>query len=160
MDALALRTAVPDTPPDSPRGPLPPPPQTPAMAGPTVVATIDQIRDLRQGVQPPRAQHNTALKFLRDRHENPPGRPTVPRVDITRDDPLDIGVLQRGRGMAYTFVENQSQPWSWRPMLASLPNDVLQQVVGEGVLTITCEPGLNSYDHRRHHEARMREGPA
>ena len=54
--------------------------------------------------------------------------------------PIDIGVLQRGRGMAYTFVENQSHQWSWRSMLASFSDDVLEEVVGEGVLTITCEP--------------------
>ena len=65
--------------------------------------------------------------------------------------PIEIGVLNRGSGMAYTFVENQSQPWSWRSMLASFSDNVLQQVVGEGVVTITCEPGLESYDHKRHH---------
>ena len=104
------------------------------MAGPTVVATMDQIRDLRRGAQPPRKDHNTALKWLRDEHESPPGQPTVPRVDITRDDPLEIGVLERDRGMAYTFVENpvRSQQWSWRSMLASFSDDVLEQVVGEG----------------------------
>ena len=46
--------------------------------------------------------------------------------------PIEIGVLNRGSGMAYTFVENQSQPWSWRSMLASFSDNVLQQVVGEG----------------------------
>ena len=29
-----------------------------------------------------------------------------------------------------------------------------------GALTITCESGLNSYDHKRYHAARMGEGPA
>ena len=129
------------------------------MAGPTVVATMDQIRDLRQGAQPPREDHNTALKWLRDEHESPPGQPTIPRVDITRDDPLEIGVLHRDSNMAYTFVESRSQQWSWRSMLASFSDDVLEQVVGEGVLTITCEP-WGSYDHARHHAARMGQGPA
>ena len=104
------------------------------MAGPTVVVTMDQIRWWRrqQGTQPPRkGVHNTALKWLRDTHEHPPGRPTVPRVDITRIDPLEIGVLNRDTGMAYTFVENQRQQWSWRSMLASLSDDVLEQVVGD-----------------------------
>ena len=69
MDDLALRTAVPDTPLDSPRGPLPPPPQPPAMAGPTVVATMDQLCDLQQGAPPPR-QVSWAKEFrlLLDRH--------------------------------------------------------------------------------------------
>ena len=41
-------------------------------------------------------------------------------------------MLHRGSGMAYTFVENQSQQWSWRSMLASFSDDVLEEVVGEG----------------------------
>ena len=129
------------------------------MAGPTVVATMHQIRALRQGPQPVRKVHNTALEWLRDTHESPPGQPTVPRVDITRDDPLEIGVLHRDQGMAYTFVENRSQQWSWRSMLASFPDDVAQQVVGVGVSTITCEPWVGSYDHARHHAACMGQGP-
>lgn len=155
--------------------PPPPPPlhppglaAAPALAGPTavalaranVVATMDQIRALRQTPQLPRAVHNTALKWLRDTHESPPGQPTVSRVPITYDDPLEIGVLDRGRGMAYTFVENRSQQWFWRSMLASFPDDVLEQVVGPGVVTITCEPWVGSYDHKRHHAARMGQGPA
>ena len=154
--------------------PPPPPPlhppglaAAPALAGPTavalaranVVATMDQIRALRQTPQPPRAVHNTALKWLRDTHESPPGQPTVSRVPIPYDDPLEIGVLDRGRGMAYTFVENRSQQWFWRSMLASFPDDVLEQVVGPGVVTITCEPWVGSYDHKRHHAARMGQGP-
>ena len=74
--------------------------------------------------------------------------------------PIEIGVLDRGRGMAYTFVENRSQQWFWRSMLASFPDDVLEQVVGPGVVTITCEPWVGSYDHKRHHAARMGQGPA
>ena len=108
----------------------------------------------------PRKVHNTALKWLRDQHEHPPGRPTVPRVDITRDDPLEIGVLNRDTGMAYTFVENQRHQWYWRSMLASLSDDVLRQVVGEAVVTITCEPWPGPYDHARHHAHKNGQGPA
>ena len=94
-----------------------PPPEPLAMAGPTVVATVEQVRFGRKMIQgaqqsgaqvAPRKVHSTALQWLRDQHEHPPGRPTVPRVDITRDDPLEIGVLHRDTGMAYTFMENQS----------------------------------------------------
>ena len=60
--------------------------------------------------------------------------------------------------MAYTFVEHERQ---WRSMLASLSDDVLRQVVGEGVVTITCEPRHGRwYDHARHQAARMGEGLA
>ena len=99
------------------------------MAGPTAVVTMDQILWWRRqpGTQRPRkGVHNTALKWLRDTHEHPPGRPVVPRVDITREDPLDIGVLQRDKGMAYTFVEHERQQWYWRSMLASFSDDVLR----------------------------------
>ena len=109
----------------------------------------------------PRKVHNTALKWLRVQHDHPPGRPTVPRVDITRIDPLEIGVLNRDTGMAHTFVGNQRQQWSWRSMLASLSDDVLEQVVGEGVVTITREPRHGQwYDHARHHaHKRVRDPP-
>ena len=46
-------------------------------------------------------------------------------------------------------------------MLASFSDDVLEQVVGEGVVTITCEPRHGRwYDHARHQAARMGECPA
>ena len=81
-------------------------------------------------------------------------------MTLTESDPLDVGVLERTRGTAYTFVENRTQPWSWRSMLASFPDDVLEQVVGCGAVAITCEPLQGSYDHKRHHAARLMEGPA
>ena len=114
----------------------------PALAGPTVpfalalatakvAATVDQIRALRQTQQTDRKVHNTALKWFRDTQEDPPGQPTVSRVKVVQD-PIEIGVLDRDKGMAYTFVENQSHQWYWRSMIASFSDDVLEQVVGEG----------------------------
>ena len=80
-------------------------------------------------------------------------------MDITSDDPFEIEVLQRGKGMAYTFVENEFQWWSWRDMLAPFHDDVMVEVVGLGVSRITCEPIQDSYDHRRHYAAAKGEGP-
>ncbi len=140
----------------------------PAFAG-SVAATVEEMRELRSHLKTDRASHaihNTALKWLRDTNENPAGVPRVEAgslvvgVDITLQDPLQIGVLHRAKGTSYTFVEHQSQEWSWRAMLASFPDDVLEQVVGCGVERIWCMPLAGSYDHKRHHAARLGEGPA
>ena len=133
-----------------------------AVAAP-VVATVEQISSLREVGQrpPPWSVHNTALKYLRDSNEDPPGLPRCWRgVDITDKDTLEIGVLLRGKGPAYTFVEGRSQQWAWRDMLAAFSDSILREVVGCGVVQITCQPLQRSYDHKRHHAAEMKQGPA
>ena len=70
-------------------------------AGAAVAATREDLDALP--VTQPFKLNNTALKWLRDTSENPPGFPTTRCVDITDADPLDIGVLDRTTGMAYTF---------------------------------------------------------
>ena len=129
------RRLLPHQPPDLAAAPALAVPTVPfalALATAKVAATVDQIRALRQTQQTDRKVHNTALKWFRDTHEDPPGQPTVSRVPITYDDPIDIWVLDRDKGMAYTFVENQTQQGSWRSMIASFSDDVLEQVVGDG----------------------------
>eukprot|EP00959_Pyramimonas_sp_CCMP1952_P280007 5854057-Pyramimonas_sp.AAC.1 len=54
--------------------------------------------------------NNIALKWLRDSHGEPPGCPSVRHVDITDQHPLDIGVLERTTGMAYSFKAGETQP--------------------------------------------------
>ena len=83
----------------------------------------------------------------------------VVEVDLTTQEELRIGVLHRTKGMAYTFVENEYQVWKWRVMLATLADDELEQAVGFGVAKITRAPLQGSYDHARHHAARLGEGP-
>ena len=66
--------------------------------------------------------NNTALKWLRDSHEYPWGHPMTNAwlgFDLTPHDPLAIGILVRGKGMAYGWEEGKRQQWSWRQMLAA-----------------------------------------
>ena len=130
------------------------------LTGATVAATIGEICACRrQGPLPHHAINNNALKWLRDTHEDPPGQQVVHRVDTTSDDPLEIGVLERDRGMAYRFLENESQLWSWKDMLASFQDEVMVEVTGLGVSMITCQPIQGTYDHTRHHAQVKGEGP-
>ena len=101
--------------------------------------------------------NNIALKWLRDSNENPPGCPRVTRVDITDQHPLDIGVIERTTGMAYSFKDGETQPWSWRQMLSAMKREAKDRIVshGNGVRWITCEPVDGSYDHKRWHAARQ-----
>jgi hypothetical protein len=125
----------------------------------TVVATFDSISSLQ--VNQNYALNNTALKWLRDTNEVD-GNPVHPVVQLKHMDPLDIGVLQREKGMAYAFLPDQLQPWSWREMLASFKEDVRRQILGDGndgLVSISCEASIGSYDHKRHHAARVAGKP-
>ena len=68
----------------------------------TVVATFDSISSLQ--AKQNYALNNTALKWLRDTNEVD-GNPVEAVVTLTHTDPLDIGVLQRDKGMAYQFCQ-------------------------------------------------------
>ena len=56
--------------------------------------------------------NNVALKWIRDTHEDPPGFPSVERVELTEHDPYMIGVIDKTVGMDYSFFEGQQQPSS------------------------------------------------
>ena len=121
-----------------------------------VAATRADLDAMR--VTQPFKMNNTALKWIRDSHEQPPGFPTAWMVDLTDTDPLDIGVLDRNTGMAYSFKDGETQPWSWRQMLAAFKPDVKDRVLGTdptvGVKWITCQAlADDSYDHKRWHAA-------
>ena len=109
------------------------------------------------------ALNSTALKWIRDTHEQPRGTPTTVKFDLTNKDPLMIGVLLRDKGMSYAFAPGQLQPWSWRQMLASFNETTKRQILGfdggDGLVSITCEPLPKSYDHKRHHAARLAGDP-
>ena len=125
----------------------------------TVVATFDSISSLQ--AKQNYALNNTALKWLRDTNEVD-GNPVEAVVTLTHTDPLDIGVLQRDKGMAYQFLPDRLQPWSWREMLASFKEDVRRQILGDdndGLVSISCEASIGSYDHKRHHAARTAGKP-
>ena len=102
---------------------------------------------------------NTALKYIRDTHENPPGYPRVPFVDITHKDPLPIGVLLRTTGMGYAFQENATQPWSWRQMVAGWGEEAREKICGCGVEAICCMPLRGSFDKKRIHAAKTLQKP-
>ena len=103
--------------------------------------------------------NSTALKYIRDTHEDPPGKPTVPHVDLSQKDPMQILTLSRTSGEAYELVKPY-QEWSWLKMLHSLShgdggNDLLQKLVGpEGITGVWCMPLPDSYDHKRAHAAK------
>ena len=125
----------------------------------TVVETFDSIS--RVEVKQAWALNNTALKWIRDTNEDE-GNPVNPVVELTPMDPLNVGVLDRGKGMAYQFLPDQLQPWSWREMIASFKEDVKRQILGDaddGLVSISCEASLGSYDHKRHHAAKVAGKP-
>ena len=126
-----------------------------ASAEAAVAATAADLAQLH--VSQPFRLNNVALKWIRDSHEDPPGHPTTDCVDLTGSDPYQIGVLQKNTGMAYQFTEGETQPWSWRQMLASLNARAKALVLGSSptldVVGVTCGPVAGSYDHKRCHAA-------
>ena len=119
-----------------------------------VAATPEQLAQLH--VEQDFKRNNVALKWIRDTHEAPPGKPTVACVDVTQHDPYQIGVIEKGTGMEYSFKHGQTQPWSWRQMLAALKPPARHLILGNpplGVARLTCEPVCGSYDHKRWHAA-------
>ena len=128
-----------------------------ASAEAAVAATAAELAHLH--VRQPFRLNNVALKWIRDSHEDPPGNPTTDCVDLTGSDPYQIGVLQKNTGMAYQFTEGETQPWSWRQMLAALNARAKALVLGSNptldVVRITCGPVAGSYDHKRWNAARM-----
>ena len=132
--------------------------QTTALAA---VASPAQLAAMT--VKQPFRLNNTALKWIRDSHENPRGHPTVEEVDLTDSDPLQIGVLVKTQGMDYGFAPGGvTQPWSWREMLAAMPQKARARILGDparGVVRITCAPVQGSYDHKRHFAAKKLRRP-
>ena len=118
------------------------------------VATVEDIRRIGAGTQP-WALNNTALKSLRDSNEQPPGFPVGDGlVDLTNLDPFEVYTLHRTVGMEYE-LQQPRQPWSWRRMLAGFIDATLERIVGPGVGRIVCMSITGSYDHKRHHAARL-----
>ena len=131
----------------------------PLRGAATVVATYDSLSALP--VTQSWQLNNTALKFIRDTNETN-GNPTSESVELTMFDPYDIGVLVRTKGMEYTFAEGETQPWSWRQMLASFKDETRRQILGhdgDGLVSISCSAMVGSYDHKRHHAAKVAGRP-
>ena len=105
------------------------------------------------------ALNSTALKWIRDTNEDPPGFPTVECVDLTNGEVIWIGQLLRDKGMEYSFDKTILQPWSWQLMILGFSPDLQDRMIGPGLAQICCKPFEGSYDHKRHHAAREAKRP-
>ena len=108
------------------------------------------------------ATNTVALRWIRDCHEQPRGCPIVGCVDLTKRDPLPVGVLDDPSGMKYNFRKDETQPWSWRQMLAGMTEKDQCIVLGYprcGVVSVTCAPVRGSRVHNRWHAALDIERP-
>ena len=112
------------------------------------------MEDVRASGEQAWALSNTALKSIRDTHENPPGFPITDAVDLFEHDPFPIKTLHRTTGMRYELTEPE-QPWSWRRMLNGMRLETLARVVGPGIIGICCKPIHGSYDQARRHAAKV-----
>ena len=132
---------------------------TPAIAGeptlaiagtpPTILATLEQISGLPN--DQPWFVANSALKWIRSKHEEPHGVPSAV-VDITVD-PIIVGVVadrKKGHGPAFTFVDGGRQEFSWRKMLRSFDEQSRMEIVGDGITDIVCQAFPGSYCHKRY----------
>ena len=72
------------------------------------ILTVKELEAIK--VQQPWNLNNTALKYIRDTHENPRGFPTVRYVDVGSQDIWYIGKLQRSSGEDYTFDPTDKTP--------------------------------------------------
>jgi hypothetical protein len=121
--------------------------------------TVEDIRNIGPGDLQPWPLNNTALKSIRDSSEDPPGTPINTGVELINSVVHEVLTLHRGKGMAYELREPK-QPWSWRAMLNTLSDALLQRIVGPGINGFGLYPIPNSYDHKRRHAARLGQGVA
>jgi hypothetical protein len=94
--------------------------------------TVEDIRNIGPGDLQPWPLNNTALKSIRDSSEDPPGTPINTGVELINSVVHEVLTLHRGKGMAYELREPK-QPWSWRAMLNTLSDALLQRIVGPGI---------------------------
>ena len=135
-----------------------------AAAGPAVA---DKPYDLAffQGYQTFSAnykQHNTALKWFREKAENSANPDDDTGLLFSNTEPMPVPVMNHPGGMNYDFDENSSyKPWMWFEMVAQLNADSMAFVVdGDdgrscGLVSCSFAPRPNSYDHKRHNQLRL-----
>ena len=112
------------------------------------VVTVEYIQSV-ESIQQAIKLNNTALKWIRDTHENPPGTPTVQYVALTQyHTAYQIGKLGRCKGEEYWWTGG-TQPWSWLHMFKSMRPDDMNTIIGKGITDIFCKPVEESYDHKR-----------
>jgi hypothetical protein len=123
----------------------------------------DALKEVHISFSQPFKQNNAALKYLRMIGENPPGKPTVDRYELTEHDPIDIGVIVHAKGTAFSFRPGEFQPWSWRYMLKSMSSRMHDELMGTGpdagITRITCEHIPGTRDHCRINAAKQEGRP-
>ena len=88
----------------------------------------------------------TALTFLRDTNENPPGLPVVHRVPLLEHH--DAWITRWTMDMDYT-LEDPMQPWSVLSMLKIMQSQTRERIVGPGITDIFCMPIEGTYEHKK-----------
>ena len=116
------------------------------------------VEDVRKAGRHANRLNNSALKSIRDTHEEPRGVPTVDYVDLWDHDPFPVKQVIRGKGMDYTLGDDDT-PWLWRSFLNCMDDETLNKVVGPGIVGIMAAPLPGSYDHKRHTAARELKKP-
>ena len=113
--------------------------------------------EVQKAFDTPYRQHNEALKYLRDTHED-------------QDKPFNSGpvtcgvpytavaeVVHEDKGPHYRFNEGNMREWSWLEMVAQMTDDSIRTLLGSdvrghsrGLTHCSVEVRPNSYDHKRH----------
>ena len=120
-----------------------------------VIATWEDIQAVQ--LTQPRNRNNTALQWFRDLNEMPRGQPmgfaAMIGLDLSQNDPMEIGVVQRTIGEDHEWVEGERQQWSWRQMLKRFTEQQREQIMGRGdgsgVSRIWIQPLAGTHDDIR-----------
>ena len=123
-----------------------------------VILTLENLANIEKG-DATHASANTALKYIRDTHEEPRGYNTIQTYDLTNVDTIPVAKLNRGAFTRYSFDHSVMKPWDWRTMFKLFKPNLQQQLIGEGILTLELVPIPFSYDIARHNAAKEQRNP-
>ena len=75
-------------------------------------------------------QHNAALKYFRDLHEDPTQPFHAPHVLLFPNDvPVAVATIQWGKGEQWALDRTKVVTWSWKEVIAQLDEDSMRIVV-------------------------------
>ena len=101
-------------------------------------------------------QHDAALKYFRDEHEDPRAPFTSAPVVFSNADPAAVAAVIWGAGQARGFNRGRTVEWKWQELIAQLSAESLSVAAqgndgrSRGIVACSCAPGPRSYDHKRH----------
>ena len=102
-------------------------------------------------------QHNAALKYFRDHHEDKTDPYNTPPLELPKDGWTAVAVIDHdAKGMGWAW-KNEYQPWSWHELIAQLDEESRKLVItgpeGRSCGVVGCSFAVrpNSYDHQRCH---------